>query len=82
MSYWATIEALEWLPALVRVERLRRGLSLRTAAAEIGYTYADLCRFENGSKDVRVSTAVAMLRWLDADPEQTPQANASQDGAR
>lgn len=69
MTYWAMIDALEWLPALVREERLRRGLSLRTAAAEIGYTYADLCRFENGSKDVRASTAVAMLRWLDATVE-------------
>lgn len=69
MTYRVVIDALDWLPDLVREERLRRGLSLRTAAAEIGYTYADLCRFENGAKDVRASTAVAMLRWLDADPE-------------
>ena len=54
---------------MVREERLRRGLSLRDAAEQIGYSFADLHRFENGKKDVRVSTAMAMLRWADGPDE-------------
>ena len=65
----ATLDTLEFLPAVVREERLRRGLSLRDAAEQIGYSFADLHRFENGQKDVRVSTAMAMLRWADGPDE-------------
>ena len=59
------IVTLERLPDLVRLTRLARGLSLRQAAEEIPYGYGDLCRFEHGQKDVRVSTAIAMLRWCE-----------------
>lgn len=55
---------LERLHVEMKAERLRRGLSLRDAADQIGYSFADLCRFEKGKKDVRVSTAIAMLRWM------------------
>ncbi len=65
----ATLDTLEFLPAVMREERLRRGLSLRDAAKQIGYSFADLHRFENGKKDVRVSTAMAMLRWVDGPDE-------------
>jgi transcriptional regulator with XRE-family HTH domain len=65
----AALDTLEFLPAVVRGERLRRGLSLRDAGEQIGYAFADLHRFEKGRKDVRVSTAMAMLRWVDGPDE-------------
>lgn len=58
------IDTVEMLPVLVREERHRRGLSHRAAAAEMGYAYADLCRFENGTKVPTLTSVLSMLRWL------------------
>lgn len=55
---------LRALPDLFRAERERRGLSHRQAAEQIGYSYADLCRFEKGRKDPRLSVVVRMVEWL------------------
>ena len=71
------IDTVESLPVLVREERLRRGLSHRAAAAEMGYAFADLCRFEKGAKVPTLTSVLSMLRWLarSADlpvPKETP----------
>lgn len=53
------------LPSKVRAVRVQRGLSHRQAAEEIGMAYADLCRFEQGKKDVRLSTALKLTDWME-----------------
>lgn len=62
MSDLATL--LDSMPADVRAERQRRGLSHRSAAEQIGIAYADLCRFELGHKDCRLSTLRAIAAWM------------------
>jgi ribosome-binding protein aMBF1 (putative translation factor) len=64
---WAVEAArivLESLHEMVRSERIRRGLTHRAAAAEIGYSYGDLCRFEKGKKEPTRPHLIRMLRWL------------------
>lgn len=63
-------DTLGQLPEIVREERRRRGLSVRQAANEMGYSFADLTRFELGRKDARLSTVIKMLNWLDEEREQ------------
>lgn len=58
------VDTLDMLPALMRSSRLVRGLSLREAADQIPYPFADLCRFESGRKNPTLSSVVAMIRWL------------------
>lgn len=58
------IDTVDMLPVLVREERLRRGLSQRAAAAEMGYAFADLCRFEKGTKAPTYTSVKSMLHWL------------------
>lgn len=62
LMHMATI--LEDLPVIVRTERKRRGLSHKRAAEDIGYAYADLCRFENGKKNPTLPQLVRLLRWV------------------
>jgi ribosome-binding protein aMBF1 (putative translation factor) len=69
-DYALVADLLEGLPELVRSERQRRGIGHRQAAPEMGYTYADLCRFEQGEKIPRLDAAVRMLRWLAESKEQ------------
>jgi len=64
-----TIDTLEMLPEMVRDERLRRGLSHRAAGAEMGYAFADLCRFEQRKKVPSLTSVLSMLRWLAVSPE-------------
>jgi len=65
-----TLVNLEELPELTRSVRLRRQLSQRVAAEQIGMAYADLCRFELRKKDVRMSTLVKVVDWLAIQPEK------------
>lgn len=60
----AVIDTVELLPSLVRSERRRRGLTIREAADEMGYSYADLCRFELGGKQPALPSILKMLKWL------------------
>ncbi|MBA9003683.1 helix-turn-helix transcriptional regulator [Thermomonospora cellulosilytica] len=55
------------LPALLKDERRRRGLSQRAAAHQIGVSYSTICRIENGH-DCALSNAAAVLRWLEEQP--------------
>lgn len=72
-AYWReVVGTVEALPLLVQNERKRRRLSLRDAAVEIGYAYADLCRFEGGSKQPTLPSVVNMLRWLAASERLSP----------
>jgi hypothetical protein len=64
-AFVETVAVLDALPELVRAERIRRGLSHRAAGEQIGYAYADLCRFERRTKTLTLPTALAMLRWLE-----------------
>lgn len=67
MSAWSTAPAvtmLDELPQQTRAVRLRRGLSLREAAAEIGCTHGMVWKVEHGT-NVGIDTAILFLSWLD-----------------
>lgn len=57
------VHTLEALPELALEARRHRGLSLRSAAREIGISFPVLARLERGN-DVMLSNALAVLRWL------------------
>jgi hypothetical protein len=57
------VRLLENLPAVVREKRQREGLSHEALGELIGVAYGDLCRFELGKKDPRLSTVVKLVRW-------------------
>lgn len=59
---------LDELRSRMVAERRRRGLGLRTAGGQMGYSFAGLRKFEDGRGDVTAHVAVAMLRWLAEDP--------------
>lgn len=55
------------LPLLLREARRARGLSMRTAADQLGMSFSTVQRIEIG-QDCVLSNAVAVLRWLDQTP--------------
>jgi DNA-binding Xre family transcriptional regulator len=61
-------DALRACFSRTRVLRQQRHLGLREAAAQIGITHADLSRFENGLLDVRLSTLLKIIDWMENDP--------------
>lgn len=67
MTVVSLSKQVERLPSSVRAALLQRQLSHRQAAEQIGMSYADLCRFELGKKDVRLSTARRLIAWLEAE---------------
>ena len=73
--YAAVAGLLDRLPVLLLEAREDRGLSLRAAAAQIGYSRSTLGRIEAGEV-VRVDIAAAVLRWLGTpgppDPKEGP----------
>lgn len=69
------VEWLEALPAIVRAERERRGLSYRAAADELGIAYPDLHRLEHGKGNPRMSTLLMIAQWMDDD--QTSASNGT-----
>lgn len=69
--YTELADVIAALPLLVREARRARGLSLRSAAAEIGIGFATVTRIEQG-EDCVLSSAVAVLRWLDQRQPATP----------
>jgi ribosome-binding protein aMBF1 (putative translation factor) len=70
-SYTELIEILQSLPLLVRETRRARGLNLRDAADEIGFSFNTLSRFERGQHDLQLSNVVMLLRWLDSSARST-----------
>lgn len=66
-----TADRLAGLGAEFKLRRSQCGLSLRAVAAELVIGFNSLSRLEHG-KDVHLSTAIAVLRWLDQ-----PQMDAS-----
>lgn len=56
------------LPELVRRERLRSGLSIRTAATQIGMAFTTLDRIERRQMDPSRKTVIAVLAWLQSLP--------------
>lgn len=56
-------DATEHLAALVKLERDRRGLTLREAAVEAGLNYTTLWRVEMG-RGPSLDTFLALARWL------------------
>ena len=61
--YAAVAGLLDRLAELLQEARENRGLSLRSAAEQIGYSRSTLGRIEAGEV-CRVDIAVAVLRWL------------------
>ena len=65
--YDELISILDSLPVLVREKRRRLGLSLRAAADEIGMSAPTIQRCEAGQKEVSLTNATILLRWVGAD---------------
>lgn len=63
-TYTELARVLGSLPLLVREARRARGLSLRSAAKEIGCSFNTLTRIESG-EDCVLSNALLVLAWLD-----------------
>lgn len=63
VPYAALAGVLDRLPVLLLETREDRGLSLRAAAQQIGYSRSTLGRIEAG-EGFRVDIAAAVLRWL------------------
>lgn len=59
------VQQLDGLPMAVRKERMRRGLSLRAAADEMGASFNSLTRLEQGRNSTRDVIRAAAL-WLSA----------------
>lgn len=55
------------LPLLCRAVRTSRGLSLRTAARQVGMPYADLHRFERGTSNPTLEVLLRVARWVESD---------------
>ncbi|AGL19517.1 helix-turn-helix transcriptional regulator [Actinoplanes sp. N902-109] len=66
-TYAELVDVLTALPLLLREARRQRGLSQRTAAAEVGCSPSTVSRVESG-EDISLSNAAAVLRWLDRPP--------------
>ena len=61
------VALLEGLPTELRQVRQARGISLRQAAQEMDYPYADLCRFERrkqGKQGMTLKSTLKVLRWI------------------
>lgn len=58
-------DAIAAVPARVRSEMDRRGLSYRDLAGESGISLNTAWRVAQGSVDPRLSTVVALARWLE-----------------
>lgn len=67
-GYAELIEVLEALPLLVREHRRRLKLTLREAGERAGVGFNTLYRLESRVGDCSLSNALAILRWLGADP--------------
>jgi ribosome-binding protein aMBF1 (putative translation factor) len=65
--YDELISILDSLPVLVREKRRRLGLSLRAAADEIGMSAPTIQRCEAGQKEVSLTNATILLRWVGTD---------------
>ena len=63
MAAWAVSEDSERLGELVRVERQRKGLSLREVAQQSGVSYSTVHRVERGLAP-SYDNFVALARWL------------------
>lgn len=63
-SYAELADVIGALPLLCREARRARGLSLRTAAEQMGLSFATISRFEAG-KGAELKTALTVIRWLD-----------------
>lgn len=61
--YTELADVLTNLPMLCREKRRRRGLSMRTAAKEIGIGFTTVHRFENGG-GAHSDNVAAILRWI------------------
>lgn len=61
-GYDEVIGVLESLPVIVREARRRKGLSLRSAAEEIGVSFSTMSRIEAGHGCV-LESAIAVLWW-------------------
>lgn len=69
--YAELAEVVDNLPILLREARRDRGLSMRAAAREISIALSTVDRIERG-EDCTLSSAVAVLRWLDTAPYAAP----------
>lgn len=61
--YGTVADVIEALPQLVAEKRRRGEWTLRGVAEQTGVSFVTVDRAEKG-KDLRLSSAVALLRWL------------------
>jgi transcriptional regulator with XRE-family HTH domain len=64
-TYAELSQVLADLPVILREGRRARRLSQRAAAAQIGCSFSTISRAEQGDDGMALSTAKAILRWLD-----------------
>lgn len=67
-TYSELASVLADLPLLLRETRRARKLSQRGAASEIGSHFSTIRRLEQGDADCGLTTAIAILRWMDYTP--------------
>lgn len=65
-TYAELSQVLSDLPVILREARRARQLSQRAAAKQIGCSFSTVSRAEVGDDGMALSTAKAILRWLDA----------------
>lgn len=61
-------DQIEALPDTFGDEREYRGETLREVGTRIGIPFADLSRFENRKTDVKVSTLLKIIDYVDDRP--------------
>jgi DNA-binding XRE family transcriptional regulator len=66
-SYAELLSVLDALPILLRENRRRTGMSLRSAAREIGVSFATISRLEDGN-DASLTNAMKVIAWLGGHP--------------
>lgn len=69
MTYNEIVQVIESLPAQMSDVRAKRGLSIRAAAEEAGLAHMTWYHIETGNVTPAVDKVVAILRWLDGQPD-------------
>lgn len=63
---------LDDLPATVKAERTRRGVTAAEVAQRVGYSATDFSRFENGKTTPRLPVIRGLIAWLGVDALREP----------
>lgn len=69
MTYNEIVQVIESLPAQMADVRAKRGLSIRAAAEEANLAHMTWYHIENGDVSPAADKVVAILQWLDRQPD-------------